>query len=137
MDLSNLISDESVEIVIRHPGTGADLIAENGEPVTIRIFGRDSEVFRNHQKSVVNKRLQQSNRKAAASVEQMEIDAINTLAACIAGWTNIDVPGKAGMPLEYNRSNARLLVSKVIWLREQIDEAIGDRANFLQASEKT
>lgn len=129
MDLSTLTPVDSVEITLRHPATGVDLTTAKGEPISVSIYGMDSAVFQAHQKNLINKRLQRQNRKGGTfTAEQIEEDSISTLAACIAGWKNIEFEGK---PLEFSKSNAKALLNKLRWVREQLDEAIGDRANFL------
>jgi hypothetical protein len=131
MDLSTLTPADSVEITLRHPATGVDLTTEKGDPITISIHGMDSAVFQAHQKGLINKRLQRQTRKAAVTAEQIEEESLGTLAACISGWKNIEFDGKS---LEFSRSNAKLLLGKLRWVREQLDEAIGDRSNFLTGS---
>jgi hypothetical protein len=131
MDLSTLTPADAVEITLRHPGTGVDLVTDKGEPVTISIHGMDSAVFQAHQKALINKRLQRQTRKATFTAEQIEEESIGTLAACISGWQNIDFDGK---PLEFSRANAKALLNKLRWVREQLDEAVADRANFLPTS---
>lgn len=131
MDLSTLTPADTVEITLRHPATGVELVNDKGEKLTVAIHGMDSTVFQTHQKSLINKRLQRQNRKATFTAEQIEEESISTLAACVAGWKNIEFEGK---PLEFNRANAKMLLGKLRWVREQLDEAIGDRANFLTNS---
>ena len=54
------------------------------------------------------------------------------LAKCIVGWENIIVDGKE---LDFTRSNATTLLTKVKFIREQVSRFISNRANFLEDSE--
>ncbi len=132
MDLSELEPKTGATIPLRHPVTNEPLEDSTG-PLTIDIVGIDSPQFQARQRQIANKRLATAgNRKSKLTAEDLEEEAIGTLAACITGWSaNVALDGK---PLEYSRSNAKLLLTRLIWVREQVDAAIADRANFLKAS---
>jgi hypothetical protein len=132
MDLAALEPAEGATIALRHPVSNEPLVDDKG-PLTIDIVGVDSPKFQARQRLLTNKRLATSgNRKSKLTAEDLEEEGIATVAACITGWSaNIELDKK---PLEFSRANAKLLITRLRWIGEQVDLAIADRANFLKAS---
>lgn len=139
MDLSTLEpTTDSVSVPLRHPTTNEKLFWEDepgqpdkSKPVTVNIVGMDSEAFRTRHRAIINKRLN-AGKKAKITAEEIESESIDTIAVCITGWQHVGLDKK---PLEYSRANAKVLLTRLPWLREQLDEAIADRANFLKTSQ--
>lgn len=139
MDLATLETvDGSVPFQLRHPTSNAPLFAQTADgeddtskPIAINIIGKDSEPFRARLRAITNKRLA-AGKKLKITAEEVETESTNTIAACITGWQNVTLDGK---PLDYSSANAKLLLNRLPWLQEQLDEAIGDRANFLKKSQ--
>jgi len=131
MDLATLEpTADSVPVQLRHPTTNERLTTEAGVAITVSIVGMDSEQFRTRHRAIINKRLN-AGKKAKVTAEEIEAESIDTIAACITGWQNIDLDGK---PLDFSKASAKTLLTRLPWLREQLDEAIADRANFLKPS---
>lgn len=132
MDLSAFEPSEGATIQLRHPVSNEPLADEKG-PLTIDIVGVDSPKFQARQRLLTNKRLATAgNKKARITAEDLEEEAIATVAACITGWSsNLELDKKS---LDFSRANAKLLITRLRWVGEQIDQAIADRANFLKAS---
>lgn len=134
MDLSTLEpTPDSVPVPLRHPTTSERLLSDTGAPITISIVGMDSEQFRTRHRAIINRRLN-AGKKAKITAEEIEAESIDTIAACITGWQHVELDGKA---LEFSKANAKTLLTRLPWLREQLDEAIADRANFLKTSPTT
>lgn len=134
MDLSTLEpTTDSVPVPLRHPTTSERLLSDAGAPITISIVGMDSEQFRTRHRAIINRRLN-AGKKAKVTAEEIEAESIDTIAACITGWQHVELDGKA---LEFSKANAKALLTRLPWLREQLDEAIADRANFLKTSPTT
>lgn len=132
MDLSTLeATTDSVPVPLRHPTTGERLTSDTGAAITISIVGMDSEQFRTRHRAIINKRLN-AGKKVKISAEEIEAESIDTIAACITGWQNVELDAKV---LEFSKASAKTLLTRLPWLREQLDEAIADRANFLKASQ--
>lgn len=131
MDLSTLEpTTDSVPVQLRHPTTNERLTTDTGQAITVSIVGMDSEQFRTRHRAIINKRLN-AGKKAKVTAEEIEAEAIETIAACITGWQHIELDGKA---MEFSKGAAKTLLTRLPWLREQLDEAIADRANFLKTS---
>lgn len=138
MDLATLdmaAADTGAVMTVRHPISDAVLEGTDGQPITITLAGSDSERFRKVQRASANRRLKtQSSRRGQITSEEIEADALETLAACTIAWHGLVVDGEA---LECNAVNARKAYKRLPWLREQVDAFVGDRANFLKASPST
>lgn len=141
MDLATLEpTDDSVPFQLRHPTTNSPLFAQTDDgkddpskPITINIIGKDSDVFRSRLRAITNRRLN-AGKKLKITAEEIEQEGVDTIAACITGWQNVMLD-KA--PFPYSASNAAQLLRRLPWLQEQLDEAIGDRANFMKKSQTT
>lgn len=138
-------SDKGAEIELKHPVTKKPL------GIFISILGKHSQTFRD----VVKDRQNEALRKRAlaerqggdvepVSAEEMEAAATDLLVVCSTGWRTVtkDAKGEVisetptitfeGKALEFNVPNARLIYSRLIWLRTQVDEAVGNLELFIQ-----
>lgn len=125
-------SDEGAIMEVRDPN-GVVMQAPDGKPVTITLVGSDSKQFRSATRAATNRRLK-GGRKLNVTAEGLEAEAIDILAACTLAWHGIMLDGKK---FECTRENARLLYERFLFVREQVDEFIGDRGNFLKPSAKS
>lgn len=142
MDLSKLDMREGADdgrwLQLTHPVTQELLWDDEKKktgPVRIRLLGADSKKHRSKEYAARNRRLKQMGRggkrgglMAGVTAEGLEEDATEVMVACTLGWENIQL---AGQPLEFTPDAARSLYSEHEWIREQVDEFIADRANFL------
>ena len=119
MDLLQLLPVDCVELKLKHPVTGVELDA------TIKVYGKDSSVFQNAIKQ--RAKAQIARKSKDIDLESNEKDSIELLADCTQGWSGISEGGKE---LAFSRDMAIFLYTKYKWIREQVDIAIGDRANF-------
>lgn len=150
IDLSSLDttagSDKGAEIELKHP--------TNRKPVGIfiSILGKDGQVFRDTVKERQNEALakralaeRQGVEPERLTAEQMEAAATDLLVVCTTGWRTVtrDEKGEIvseeptitfeGKALEFNVANARLLYTRLLWIRKQVDEAIGSLELFIPA----
>lgn len=123
-------SDSGVTMTVRNPATGLPLDGE-----TITLLGRDAKVYRDHVAKRERALLDHVNntRKAPKlSHDQIKQQAVEDLVVLTTGWnlTNVD-----GEPLPFSKDAARdiYMAPEMAWLREQVEEFVGDRANFLTA----
>lgn len=122
-------------------------------PLFVTVLGRDSDAFRRVQADQQRRRLAKMTkgnvvRVGSVSAEELEADAIDLLAACTVGWREELAPEGSAVPegsrhekktltvrgeeLTCTRANAARLYADFPWIREQVDAAVGDRANFTQ-----
>jgi hypothetical protein len=127
-DLSQLdtakASDEGAELELRHPKTGEVL----GGPVII-LAGPDSEIVRGAQRKLTNKRLK--GRRTKVDAEMIEDEQLEVLALSTLGWRDIACDGAV---LPCSKENAKMLYGRFPWIREQVDEFVGERGNFIKSS---
>lgn len=133
MDLAQLdttaAANEGADIELLHPTTGAPL------GVLITVCGTDSDAYRQALRERQNKRLRNAKRGGATlTAEEIEAEALDLLVRCTSGWTGVELDGK---PVAFTREAARDLYRRFRWIREQVDTAIEDRANFLPPSPRS
>ena len=133
MDLASLAPvTDGVPVPLRHPVTGEKLTHDKtGEPITISIVGMDSDQFRARHRAIINRRLN-AGKKAKVTAEEIETESIGTIAACVTGWAGVNLDGA---DLTFTIDNVKALLARLPFIREQLDEAIADRANFLKGSQ--
>ena len=131
-DLSSLdvvrSANDGVAIDILHPVTKEPL------GITITVLGADSAAFKKLATDQNRRRLAKMEKQggfkpSAVTQDERDEDAIELLAACTKAWNGVVLDA---VTLECNRDNAMGLYERLPWLREQIDVAIGDRANFIK-----
>lgn len=133
MDLSTLaVTSDGQKLELRHPVEGTLLKTDKGEPITITLVGTDSDVFRKAQRAILDRRLNQKGKTKLSSAE-IEQEGITTLASCTVGWSGIKIDGKE---LPFSKDNVKALYGRadLPWIKDQVDEFIADRSNFMMAS---
>jgi hypothetical protein len=140
VDLSTLDTttacNSGAQIELRHPATNVPL------GIFIGVLGRDSDVFKEYIRTSINSQL----RKEAmakkrgrdvdvATMEQREVESIELLVTCTTGWNSGDdnpTITMEGEALPFNISNAKRVYTKMSWIRDQVNQGIGDLENFLK-----
>lgn len=123
--------EEGEFMPIYNPGTGEPLMTDDGKAeIGIYLVGRDSKQYREAQRAITNRRL---GRKGGAQLtaERLESEANEILAKCTVSWTKGIV--FEGAELDFNYHNAKKLYDNLPWLKEQVDEFVSERSNFLGA----
>ncbi len=134
VDLSSLDSIEAANkgapVELYSPITGKDL--------NIRVFlvGRDSDTFKEASTEQNRRRIQKMSkggfRPGNAPIDDSDKEGIALLAACTTGWENMLLEGKQ---VPFSRKAAIDIYTRFPWIKEQIDNAVGDRALFMKASQ--
>lgn len=139
-------SNAGFDVQLYNPGTNVDL------GITIRVLGKDSDEFQKVSRTQSRKRTAKMtkggfrNVASMASIEEIEQDGLELLAACTIGWHRIDTDdtGKVsgavkdtllidGNEIPFSVANALMVYERFPWIKEQVDIAIGDRANFIKS----
>lgn len=132
MDLSQLDTragaEEGAELVLLHPQT------REPTDIVIRLRGEDSEAYQTQVREFQRKKLDQARRtrRVTATPEEIEAEALELLVVATIGWN--DSLTRDGQPYPYTPANARRLYEQFPWIREQVDEFVRERANFLPRS---
>lgn len=123
-------SEQGVTMPVKQFGSDEPLIARNGTPVTITVFGPDSPAYRNAFREQMKRRM--AEKASDFNPEKAEEATIDLLARCTISWTGVlDLEGNA---IPCTPENVRKLFSKYPVIRAQVDAFVSDRANFLLAS---
>ena len=101
----------------------------DGSPtdVVLKVVGHDSKRFR----EVAKKYAQQLMGDDKPSVELLEKQNAELVAACIVGWSGLT---KEGVVLDYSEDEAMSLMLKpeLTFIREQVERFVAQRANFFR-----
>lgn len=133
IDLANIDTvkgaNEGFDVQIYHPGTNEDL------GIVINVIGKDSDEFQKVSRAQSKKRMAKMTKggfrsNATIPVEEIEQDGLALLAACTKSWSGVIVDGK---PIDCTTGNVMMVYERFPWIKEQIDTAIGDRANFIKS----
>lgn len=118
-------AEEGAELEVLDPVTN--------EPVGVYITlaGADSVVHRKAVANISKRRFnnQKGFRNKGFDPEKMEAESIEILAVCTLSWKGVTVDGD---PLPCSRDNAIKMYTRFPWLREQVEQFIGDRSAYLQ-----
>ena len=109
------------------PATGEVLLSDDGAEIGITLVGKDSDVYRKAQRVVTNRRLSKKT-NATLTAERLESEANEVLARCTISWTGVVYEGNE---LEFSFASAKMLYTQLPWVKEQVDEFVAERANFL------
>lgn len=127
--------EQPSRMIIVHPVNRQPLRDTEGKEAFIDVYSGDSEVARKHQRAMAKRRLAVRGNRGRQSIEELEAESTALLAALTAGWYLLGLNGEP-LGVLFTPDNARELYADpaVSWLREQVDEYAGDRANFSPAS---
>lgn len=120
------LSEEGVEMELKALKTG------RGSGAYIKLLGMDSERFM----SIVDERAREITERASRSIttdytptERMERTA-DLCARCTIGWRGL---AKGGVDITHSVQAARQLYLDYPAIRDQVNEFIGERSNFIKA----
>lgn len=131
-DISTLALKADYELHLKHPLTDMKLYADKEEkkPVQILLYGTASKQYRKAVSEMQTRQLRRNAKKEKPSAEVMNEEAVELLVAVSAGTKNFVFEGAE---FSGTAEAFRKLYSdpKFSWIRQQVDEAIGDVGNFL------
>ena len=135
MDLSELkVQNEGKRLDLRHPSTGEVLTYGDKDEKTMYLMlgSSDSETYKKSQRKVIDRRLkqQQKFRQSRMTAAQLEEEAMVSLAEVtydgrvfLSGKEKKIKPG----------TEAQDLYKEYVWIKEQANDFLEDRSNFLQS----
>jgi hypothetical protein len=134
-DLANLSTeeycpDEIFDVELDGPD-GAQLFNDDGTPMTIGVIGADSDEGVRLRNINSNKRLAQGTRMKLTA-EGLDSEGASYLARLSKRW-NITMGGEKP-DFSYEAALTLYRNKRLPFIREKIDQAIGERSNFLRAS---
>ena len=127
------LANQGVDMPVKTP-TGQPVKNRNGKPVTLKLVGTDSDLYRSLMRSKMVESV--NSRDATALTEETLVktqeQAIDTVVACTLGWSG--VLDKEGNEVKFSAEAARLLYRQYPAIRDAADRFIADRQNFLLKS---
>lgn len=131
MDLMDLKpKTDVVEIILKHPSTGEALINDDGNEMTITVYAQYSKEYRAAMHEQQDKRLEKLQNKGGNtrySSSDLEADSIDLLSKITKNW---DITYGGETP---KLSKAKEIYTEVFWLRNQVEEALTQSADFITA----
>lgn len=142
-------AEQPVALSIVHPQSKAEV------GIYIDLVGKDSEAYRALNRKLQNKRFVElrKSRTLTMTAEQNEEETIRLLAACVRTWRSREFEIVDGKPVPTERLNTTFFngteylecnVKNVEWVlrncpevREQVEDFIQDRTNFLKGSSQS
>jgi len=136
LDLKKLSIDpdgQKEDFDLLDPRTGDPLLDDEGNPVTLTLWGPDSTVVKTitsrHRKKFQNEAAKKGDMTSMFSLEYgMKLQHEKAVAS-VAGWKNIGYEGKE---LKCTEENVRMIFEQAPWIEEQVKMFIIDRANFMK-----
>lgn len=130
-------SNEGRAMPVLHPDDRTPLKGADKKPLTISLLGKDSDTFIQADQASRTKNMATMAKGVKFSAALMDQQVCETLARCTTGWTGIPqgwIDGSASEdPAKFSYDNALALYLNpgIRWLRDQADEFVGERRNFL------
>jgi hypothetical protein len=130
--LKPVMADDGAVLNIVHPET-EELI----DGMTITLLGQDSKVYRKlqmgKQQAALN-RMAKGKKAIDLDAEKLSEDSIEDLVKLTTAWTGFALDGKK---LEFTPDNVRMVYTDWAWIKEQVQEFVGNRANFFRTDAPT
>jgi len=127
MDLLDLTpTNDTVEIILKHPNTDEDLKNDDKTPMVITMYAPHSKQYKAAMHEQTNKQLKKSKggKKIDVTAEELEDSSLDVLVKATKEW-NITYKGKVP-PL----TKAKEVYQEVFWIKNQIEEALSDFLDF-------
>jgi hypothetical protein len=134
MNLDALAFDvsQTADVHLLHPVTRQPLRDKEGNPAYVRVVSLDSPEVQAVQKAAINKRLNTRGR-GKMTADELEAERAETLVAATKGWYLVTLDGdKLDVPFSQAVARNVYTDARFSWIREQVNEAVEDRATFFQ-----
>ena len=120
---------EDVHLISMETGEPVFFGENMDQPIIISVLSKDSAASRSAALAITNRRIK--SRSTTVTAEQLVSENYETLAKMTVSWQGIaDENG----PLECTFANAKSLYSQAPDVKEQVENFIAERANFLGKS---
>ena len=129
MDLKDLTpSSDTVEVTIVHPTSYEPLTNEDGSSMVITMYAPHSKEYKAAMHEQTNRRLKQaqSKKKMEITAEDLEAATIELLAKTTKDWKITF----GGVKPKFNVDKAKEIYEEVFWIKDQIEEALGNSLDF-------
>lgn len=124
MDISTIIPDDR-EIEIKHPSTG------EGVGFFVSLRPMHSDEIKKAERAIANRALKLRARGKTFTADEIEENVTSLMCIAVSGWRFEGDTTFEGEQPKCTPENIRRIVSRE-WIREQIDQELGDVASFFQ-----
>lgn len=122
-------ADSGVFMAFIDPTTGLPALDDAGAAVGVTLRSRLSRAAQAKQRDISARRIEQARRGKDASVEQLESEGAELLAALTVSWTFTELDG-AAFPATYDNALQFWADPRFRAFREQANGWVADAANF-------
>jgi len=125
------VKDTTV-VTIYHPATGKPLLNADKTEMTVTLHGPYSTLYKTVLREQQQKRMSDAPRAARMTLDADEIESMSNdlLLRCVEAW-NITLEGDKKLP-DYTRDAGAKIFAEFPWLRDQLQTAMGNVADFLE-----
>lgn len=123
---------DTVEVLLKHPVTEADLMNDDGTQMTITVYLPHAKEYKEAQYALQNfrlKKIQKNRGRSEFTAQELEGGVIDVMAQTIASW-NITYGGKKP---KLSVATAKEVLAEYYWIRDQITEAVDEAQVFTKA----
>jgi hypothetical protein len=123
---------DTTTITLYHPATGKDLLNADGSAMTITLHGPYSDRYKSVLREQQQRRMtdmSRATRNATLDADELETMSRELTVRCIEDW-KITLEGDETLP--FNAANAESVFKEFPWVRDQINAAMGNVADFLE-----
>lgn len=117
----SVAQETGIDVPITHPKTGAPL------GIVVKVAGPDSERQEKARDAMVDERITGTVRHVTAA--RLKEEGAKVTARSIISWSGVVDNGKT---IEFSVENALMIFAKYKFIREQIERAAENRANFIK-----
>ncbi len=122
-------ADNGTFMAFIDPTTGLPAVDEVGAQIGVSLRSRLSRAAQAKQRDISSRRIEQARRGKDASVEQLEAEGAELLAALTVSWTFTELDG-AAFPVSYDNALKFWSDARFRGFREQANGWVADAANF-------
>ena len=127
---------DTTTITLYHPATNKDLLNADGSPMTVTLHGpyssRDKAILREQQQRRMTD-MSRSARQVALDLDEVDAMTRELTIRCIETW-HITLEGDE--PLPFSADAVEPVLDEFPWVRDQINAAMGNVADFLDTPKK-
>lgn len=121
------LKKDTFPLQLVHPATSEPLVDDEGNKVIINVYGTASKEYRDAVRAMQNRALKRG--KKQATVAEIQEEGVELLVAVSESAENLELDGQ---PVSSPASFRSLYSNpEYSWVREQVDAAVGEVANFL------
>ena len=125
------LNSDTFRLELQDPKTGEILYRDDGEPMTIEVYGEYSDAMRRIERKITDRNIAraQGRRGVNLSAEQLEAQTLERISASVKSWTIVI----GGITPEVTPASVREILTSFPWIREQVEAAVYNSKNFMKS----